>query len=280
VYTHTHTSLLSLVDWVLAELLCVKQGGFGGRTRYILKDTIKYLPLYGWILGERGGIFVKRRRGQDQENFIKGLRRLADTNTPTWLVIFPEGTRFNANNPDRIEKSQEYARSLGVTEMRHVLTPKTTGFELSLGNIRDHFAAVYDVTIYYEGYHHGNQNHRQRSPPPDLFNFFSGACCRIHIHLHRTPVTDLPHGADEQRMWLYNAYCQKDRLIEEALTTGSYSFSPSVPCPLPLQRTLLPTLIFSGIIIGAISHRYGQLWWVGSVVGFSAVGVVRMALKS
>lgn len=77
-----------LVDWVLAEALCVKQGD-GGRTRYILKDTIRYLPLYGWVLGEvgttgsgqqilslcvphmqRGGIFVKRCRGRDQEKFI------------------------------------------------------------------------------------------------------------------------------------------------------------------------------------------------------------------
>ena len=43
------------VDWVIVETLCLKQGGYGGRTRYILKDVLKYIPLYGWQLGEVSG---------------------------------------------------------------------------------------------------------------------------------------------------------------------------------------------------------------------------------
>ena len=70
------------------------------------------------------------------------------------------------------------------------------------------------------------------------------------------------------------------RLIEEALTTGSYSSAPPQSLPLPLHMTLLPTLAFTGVLIGALSHRYGRWWWVGSVVGFSVIGVARMAFKS
>ena len=44
-----------LVDWVLPEVLCVKQGGFGGRAKYILKDALRFLPLYGWYLGMVSG---------------------------------------------------------------------------------------------------------------------------------------------------------------------------------------------------------------------------------
>lgn len=44
------------VDWVVVEVLCVKQGWCGGRTRYILKDAIRFLPLYGLILGEVGRV--------------------------------------------------------------------------------------------------------------------------------------------------------------------------------------------------------------------------------
>lgn len=48
-----YTATISLiVDWVIAEVLCVKQGGHGGRTRYILKDALKFVPMYGWMLGE------------------------------------------------------------------------------------------------------------------------------------------------------------------------------------------------------------------------------------
>lgn len=61
--------------------------------------------------------------------------------------------------------------------------------------------------------------------------------------------------------------------------TGAYSSSPT-SLPLPLEATILPTLAFSGVLIGAISHRWGPLWWVGSILGFSIIGLVRMALKS
>lgn len=46
-----HVIALLAVDWVIPEVLCVKQGGYGGRARYILKDVLKFLPLYGWYLG-------------------------------------------------------------------------------------------------------------------------------------------------------------------------------------------------------------------------------------
>jgi hypothetical protein len=154
-----------------------------------------------------------------------------------------------------------------------VLTPKTTGFELSL-IIRDHFAAVYDVTVYYEG------NRRGRSPSPDMFRFFSGDCRRVHVHIRRTPVADLPVEAEERKMWVYDTFCRKDRLLEEAITTGSYSSATPQSLPLPLSSTLLPTLAFSGVLIGALSHRYGRWWWLGSFVGFSLLGYVRMAFKS
>ncbi len=50
------------VDWVISELLCVKQGG-GGRVRYILKDALKYVPLYGWYLGHVSGWEESGRTG-------------------------------------------------------------------------------------------------------------------------------------------------------------------------------------------------------------------------
>lgn len=50
-YMYMYTFLYVSVDWVIPEVLCVKQGGYGGRARYILKDDLKYVPLYGWYLG-------------------------------------------------------------------------------------------------------------------------------------------------------------------------------------------------------------------------------------
>jgi 1-acyl-sn-glycerol-3-phosphate acyltransferase len=35
------------VDWMVANMLAIKQGSLG-HIRYILKDGLKYLPLYGY----------------------------------------------------------------------------------------------------------------------------------------------------------------------------------------------------------------------------------------
>ena len=35
------------VDWIIADMLAVRQGSIG-RIRYILKDGLKYFPLYGF----------------------------------------------------------------------------------------------------------------------------------------------------------------------------------------------------------------------------------------
>ena len=35
------------VDWIIADMLAVRQGSIG-QIRYILKDGLKYFPLYGF----------------------------------------------------------------------------------------------------------------------------------------------------------------------------------------------------------------------------------------
>ena len=40
-----------VVDWLIAEVLCLKQGGYGGRVHYFLKNAVLYIPLYGFYLG-------------------------------------------------------------------------------------------------------------------------------------------------------------------------------------------------------------------------------------
>lgn len=49
-----------------------------------------------------------------------------------WLVIFPEGTRFNIENPKKIKQSQDFAEKCGLPKFNQVLTPRTTGFEVSV----------------------------------------------------------------------------------------------------------------------------------------------------
>ena len=49
----------------------MKQGGYGGRARYILKDNLKFVPLYGWYLGLVSlGVRVCEREKEREREYI------------------------------------------------------------------------------------------------------------------------------------------------------------------------------------------------------------------
>jgi lysophosphatidate acyltransferase len=67
-----------------------------GHIRYMLKDTLCFVPLYGWYFYNHGCVYVRRGRGKFREDITRReLRYLADSlrTRPLWLVVFPEGTR-------------------------------------------------------------------------------------------------------------------------------------------------------------------------------------------
>ena len=54
VYICNHQSTM---DWVIADMMAIR-GGRLGNLRFILKDGLKYLPLFGYVLGTvRSGYF-------------------------------------------------------------------------------------------------------------------------------------------------------------------------------------------------------------------------------
>lgn len=39
------------VDWIIADMLAIRQSALG-HVRYVLKDGLKWLPLYGWYFSQ------------------------------------------------------------------------------------------------------------------------------------------------------------------------------------------------------------------------------------
>ncbi len=71
-----------------------------------------------------------------------------------WLVIFPEGTRYDVRHTasQKRLKSQEFAKAVGLPPLEHVLTPRTTGFEVltylnQIGSWVEPSYSCYNLTI-------------------------------------------------------------------------------------------------------------------------------------
>ena len=67
----------------------------------------------------------------------------------SWVVVFPEGTRFIPGKEDAIKKSQKAALSAGLKPLQYHLTPRYKGSYLVLEKLRNNLDAIYDITVVY-----------------------------------------------------------------------------------------------------------------------------------
>ena len=63
------------VDWLITNMVSVR-GSNIGHLRYVMKNTLQYIPLYGWYFYVHGCIYVKRgnfnqSRMIDSLNYLK-----------------------------------------------------------------------------------------------------------------------------------------------------------------------------------------------------------------
>ncbi len=77
---------------------------FPQRICYVLKKELIYLPIFGWVLGLLGMLYIDRKHGARAFAFLKKAFhvKVAASMTP---LIFPEGTRMPVDAPSLQYKS-------------------------------------------------------------------------------------------------------------------------------------------------------------------------------
>lgn len=179
-----------------------------GDMKWIVKKELKHVPGVGWGMSFLDCVYVDRSWTSDEEHIMNTFATLRDEHVPVWLMIFPEGTRIQAQ---KIKASQEYARKGGLFEPRHVLLPRTKGFSAAVQGLRGHITAIYDVTI---GYKEG---------VPSLWQFIQGFGDEAHLHVKRFPVDGVPSSTEDLSNWLIERYKEKDALLDRFYAKGSFA---------------------------------------------------------
>ncbi len=178
-----------------------------GDLKFFVKDAIKWVPGVGWGMLFLGCPYLKRDWTRDRYSIERTFRTLVNEKIPAWMVIFAEGTRIT---PAKADRSRAYAADHGFPRLRHVLLPRPKGFAAAVQGLRNHVAAVYDLTIGYEG------------GVPDLLQWGTGAVRREHLHVRRFPIETLPHDPAALCDWLRERFVEKDALLERLYTEGRF----------------------------------------------------------
>ncbi|KAF0027416.1 hypothetical protein F2P81_020157 [Scophthalmus maximus] len=200
-------------DWIIADMLAIRQSAIG-HVRYVLKDGLKWLPLYGWYFSQHGGIYVKRSAKFNEAAMKKKLLTQTQSGAPMYLVIFPEGTRYNPELTKVIADSQAFATKEGLAVLKHTLTPRMRASHVAIETMRGHLDAVYDVTVAYEG---TPAAPGQRRPAPSMPEFLCKECRRVHVHFDRVDIKEIPPEPVFFRRWLHERFEIKDRGADTAI---------------------------------------------------------------
>lgn len=181
--------------------------------KFFIKKELLWFPFLGQAWWAMDFPFVKRYtksylqkkphlKGKDLEITRKACRKFKKM--PVSIMNFVEGTRFT-NEKHRRQQSP----------YSHLLQPKAGGIAFVLGSMGEQIHRVLDVTIVY---------------PDGVTSFWALLCGKIReikVHVRSLPVSPeiLGDYANDGRFraglqrWLNNIWAEKNRYIEEMMTS-------------------------------------------------------------
>lgn len=195
------------VDWMYIWSLALRKQRIG-HVKYVLKSSVRNVPVFGWAFYALEFLLIKRNWQHDESVFASCLSTFKDSHDPLWLIIFPEGTDYT---DEKCMKSQKFAEKHSLPKLSHVLLPRTKGFCACLAELHESIDAVYDLTIGYKDRY-----------PLFMDNAFGTDPKEVHIHVKRTPISDIPLTESEASSWLIKEFSGKDELLSYFYKEGTF----------------------------------------------------------
>jgi 1-acyl-sn-glycerol-3-phosphate acyltransferase len=190
----------AMVD-ILLVFAFARRYNRAGHLKWFAKEAIKYIPIFGWALACTDSIYMKRSWQKDKNKVEQMFSRFHQEDIPLWLAIFPEGTRRTLRKQ---EISILFSQRQGVKPTSKVMYPRTKGFVATVGALRGHLKAVYNITFRY-------QDH-----PPSLTGLLSGSVDKIHLHVQRFDISSVPEDEKAMKQWLIERFLEKESYLNFA----------------------------------------------------------------
>eukprot|EP00052_Salpingoeca_macrocollata_P013594 m.106181 g.106181 ORF g.106181 m.106181 type:complete len:368 (-) comp18981_c0_seq2:111-1214(-) len=257
------------VDWFVINVLAAPLQAIG-RIRYVLKDTLRLLPLYGWYFEQHGCVYVSKNWTVDAVFLTEALGQFRRNAVPVWLVLFPEGTRFDPFNSAILQRHQSYCEEKGLAPTKHVLVPRTKGFESCVQHLRGHATHLYDITIAYT-----RIGLPGRPPAPSMADLMTQRYPRVDAHVSRVALDDLPQDAEGLGKWLLERFAQKDKLLEDFYAGKGFP-GQEVCVRSGVCSSILRAMAWTCVLFPFFGTKLGRRVYMGTWVVAGGGGVLAM----
>jgi hypothetical protein len=152
----------------------------------------------------------------DRESLFKLLRSFTDGDgaaAPVHFLIFPEGwSLYNGESRNKVlARSNDFAKREGRPQLKHLLLPRSTGFNASISSLRESSPVIYDVTVAYSGYRGHVPLQRGTMSLFSLWNTLRRRYPEeVHIRIKRYSMEEVLQDAS----WLDKKWAEKDRMLQ------------------------------------------------------------------
>ena len=223
---------------------------------------------------------------KDRSELLTLLRSFADGGAPApvHLLLFPEGWSLEGETDRRaaMAKSIEFAKRESRPQLKHLLLPRTKGFNACLESLRESNPIIYDVTMA----HHGYDGSASTSPHlswPSLWDVVRGHFpTEVHFRIKRYSLGEVMGDAQ----WLDKQWEEKDRLLQHFAKYQQFPADPRGFCRqrvfhtrscslessfVGLTRLCIIPLMIPVILLLAIPLFWVFLWLYLAYRGFEVV---------
>ncbi|KAG1052830.1 hypothetical protein G6F43_005049 [Rhizopus delemar] len=176
--------------------------------KYFIKDSLKWLPFFGWGMWLAGFIYVRRNWTQDQQRIVSAFDKIKRLNTPAWIINYVEGSRAT---PKKLQEAQAFSRERGYPVLQNVLLPRIKGFATCVNQFRNsHIKYVYDLTL---GYRRRKDNVFKAPSMVRVHTRSLWPEYEFHVHVRRFAIEDIPTNETELGHWLRKIWVEKDEFL-------------------------------------------------------------------
>mmetsp|Transcript_9508 Transcript_9508/g.33686 ORF Transcript_9508/g.33686 Transcript_9508/m.33686 type:complete len:383 (+) Transcript_9508:82-1230(+) len=232
------------LDW-LVGLMILDAGGGLGCCKAMIKRELLMVPFFGFVWWAVDFVCLRRNWASDAktlEESYKSQHAYRENQVPYSLTVFPEGTRLTQK---KLEESQEFAKSRGLSVLKHVLCPRTKGLWSAVNGLR--LDSIFDATVAPMG------------AAGNILTLAQAQPCELHIHIERVEPASVPKEEELLSKWLYGRWETKEKRLESFLAKGKLALegeAASAGVPLKVRSSA------AGTTLGAV------IWWLLCTLGF------------
>lgn len=204
------------IDWLASYVFCERFGCLE-RTKCIMKNFVKYVPVMGWSwwFAEYG--FIARNWDKDKASLQNIINGYCQSKVPFMISLFCEGTR---RTKEKLKASQDYAREKDIVPLKYHLLPRSKGFSVMSKGLKGHIPAIYDVEMAFIN-----------PEKCTIATLMARGTVEVHIFIRRIAISEVPCETEEgSTEFIMELYRKKDESMEYF---EKYSKFPAQLQPLP-----------------------------------------------